>query len=117
MVEVFEESPSFSGIWNVATGKAPDVVGNMSSYPSGPEPECPSMTIEPLRRAHRAAPFQPFTVRMADGRQFHIPQPDFLSMSPSGRAAVVFHDDGSASILGLLLMTKLELSPPLRATA
>jgi hypothetical protein len=49
---------------------------------------------------------------MADGRQFHIPHPDFLSMSPSGRTAVIFHPDGSASIVDLLLMTELELSPP-----
>ncbi len=70
------------------------------------------MTIEQLRTTHRASPFQPFTIRMADGRQFPIPHPDFLSMSPSGRTAVIFHEDGSASVVDLLLMTELELSPP-----
>ena len=48
------------------------------------------MTIEQLRTTHRATPFQPFTIRMADGKQFLIPHPDFLSMSPAGRTAVGF---------------------------
>ncbi len=48
---------------------------------------------------------------MADGRHFHVPHSDFLSMSPVGRTAVVYHPDGSASIVDLLLMTELEVSP------
>ena len=70
------------------------------------------MTAEQLRTTLRANPFQSFTVRMADGREFPIPHPDFLSISPPGRSAVVFHPDGSASIVDLLLMTELEVSPP-----
>ena len=49
---------------------------------------------------------------MADGRQFQIPPPDFLSMSLAGRTVVIYHPDDSASIVDLLLMTELELSPP-----
>ena len=75
------------------------------------------MTIEQLRTTHRAAPFQPFTIRMADGRHFAIPHPDFLAFAPAGRTAVIFHPDGSASIVDLLLMTELELSPPMSARA
>ena len=75
------------------------------------------MTIEQLRATHRASPFQPFTIRMADGRRFPIPHPDFLSFSPVGRTAVIYHTDGSASIVDLLLMTELELSPPSQAHA
>jgi len=70
------------------------------------------MTTEQLRTAHRTMPFRPFTIRMADGRQFSIAHPDFLSMSPSGRTVVVYHPDDSASIVDLLLMTELELAPP-----
>jgi hypothetical protein len=75
------------------------------------------MTVEQLRRAHHSTPFRPYTVRMADGRLFPIPHPDFLSLSPTGRTAVIFHDDDSASIVDLLLMTELELSPPSMAQA
>jgi len=66
------------------------------------------VTTEQLRTTIRAHPFQPFMIRMADGRQFAIPHPDFLSMSPSGRTAVIYHPDDSASIVDLLLMTELE---------
>jgi hypothetical protein len=75
------------------------------------------MTIEQVRTTLHASPFQPFTVRMADGRQFPVPHPDFLNLSPTGRTAVIFHPDGSASIVDLLLMTELELSLPSRANA
>jgi hypothetical protein len=66
---------------------------------------------------YRAAPSRPFTIRIADGREFPIPHPDFLSLSPTGRTAVIFHDDGSASIVDLMLMTELVLSEPSTADA
>jgi len=52
---------------------------------------------------------------MADGRNFFIGLPDYLSMSPVVRTVVVYHDDDSASILDLLLMTEIELIPPATA--
>jgi hypothetical protein len=69
------------------------------------------MTIQQLRAAYRATPFRPFTIRMADGRAFLIPHPDFMSMSPSGRTVIVYQDDESFSILDLLLMTEIDMSP------
>lgn len=70
------------------------------------------MTVQQLRNAHRATPFRPFTIRMADGRSFHVPHPDFLSMSPTGRTVIVYQDDEEFSILDLLLMTEIEMSAP-----
>lgn len=72
------------------------------------------MTIQQLRAALKAVPFRPFDVHMADGRSFHVPHPDFLLMSPSGRMAFAFGEDDDCSILDLLLMTEIEFS---RATA
>jgi hypothetical protein len=69
------------------------------------------MTIQQLRAAHRATPFRPFTLHMADGRSFHVPHPDFLSMSPTGRTVIVYQEDDSFSIIDLLLMTEIEMSP------
>ncbi len=77
----------------------------------------PAVTIEQLKRTHQATPFRPFTIRMADGRQFPIAHPEFFSMSPAGRTAVIFHEDGSASIVDLLLMTEIELAPAATAGA
>jgi hypothetical protein len=67
------------------------------------------MTIQQLRAAHRATPFRPFTIHMADGRTFSVPHPDFLSMSPSGRTVIVYQEDDNFSILDLLIM--IEMSP------
>jgi|HubBroStandDraft_4_1064222.scaffolds.fasta_scaffold1654871_1 hypothetical protein len=65
------------------------------------------MTIEQLRRLHQAQPFQPFTIRMADGTSYHIPHREFLSQSPIGRTIIVYHPDDSASHIDLLLVTEL----------
>ncbi len=69
------------------------------------------MTAQQLRSVYKATPFRPFTLHMADGRSFHIPHPDFLSMSPSGRTAIVFQEDENFSILDLLLLTEIEVAP------
>jgi hypothetical protein len=66
------------------------------------------MTVEQLHTAHRASPFRPFTIRLADGRSFLVKHPDFLSRSPSGRTIIVHHDDDAYSVLDLLLVTELE---------
>jgi len=70
------------------------------------------MTVEQLRAAHRAAPFRPFTIHMADSRSFNIPHPDFMSMSPTGRTVIVY-EEGSDDfhILDLLLMTEIKVTP------
>ena len=67
------------------------------------------MTIEQLRNVHHAEPFQPFTIHLADGRNFLVPHRDFLSHSPTGRTIIVHHQDDSFSILDLLLVTELEV--------
>ena len=68
------------------------------------------MTIQQLRAAHQATPFQPFTVHMADGRAFRVPHPDFLSMSPTGRTVIIYQEDDEFSILDLLLMTEIQMT-------
>jgi hypothetical protein len=75
------------------------------------------MTVQQLRAAHRATPFQPFTVHMADGRSFHVPHPDFLSMSPTGRTVIIYQDNDEFNILYLLVMTEIEThSSPTRSS-
>lgn len=75
------------------------------------------MTIQQLRAAHRATPFRPFTIHMADGRCLHVPHPDFLSMSPTGRTVIVYQEDDAFSICDLLLMTELEISSTTKSQA
>jgi hypothetical protein len=67
------------------------------------------MTTEQFRSTLRQQPFRPFTIRMADGRTFDVPHPDFVAPSPSGRTVIVFQADDSYSALELLLMTEVEV--------
>jgi hypothetical protein len=68
------------------------------------------MTIEQLQAAIHATPFRPFTVRMADGRAFPVPHPDFIAHA--GRTAVIVEPDGGYHVVDLLLMTELEGTRP-----
>ena len=67
------------------------------------------MTSEQLKATLRHQPFQPFTIRMVDGRAFHVPHPEWLIVSPSGRTAIVFEQDDNHSVLDLMLMSELEV--------
>lgn len=58
------------------------------------------MNAEDLRRVHHATPFRPFTLVLADGREFPVPHPDFASISPRG--TVVFMWDANGNIGGFL---------------
>ena len=74
------------------------------------------MTVEQLKNVHGARPFRPFTVHMGDGRSFRVDHPEFLARSPSGRTIVVYQPDESFSVLDMLLVTELEVHPPVQAT-
>ncbi len=67
------------------------------------------MTIQRLQNVHRAKPFHPFTIHLADGRSFRVAHPEFLSHSPTGRTIIVYQPDENFSILDLLLVTELEV--------
>jgi hypothetical protein len=52
---------------------------------------------------------------MADGQAFLVPQPDYLTMSPSGRTVVIDDENENRSILDLLLLTVIETTVARRA--
>ena len=68
------------------------------------------MINEQFRATLHRQPFQPFTIRMADGRSFNIVHPDLVALSKSGRTIIVADDDDGYSVLDLLLMTELQVS-------
>ena len=45
------------------------------------------MSPETLRELIAARPFVPFTLRLADGRSYDVPHPEFIAISRSGRTA------------------------------
>jgi hypothetical protein len=49
----------------------------------------------------------PFTLRMADGREYLVPHPDYISLSPKGTFVTVYDDEERFFVLPLLTMTGL----------
>ncbi|HEY3243704.1 MAG TPA: hypothetical protein VGM03_10165 [Phycisphaerae bacterium] len=66
------------------------------------------MTIDQLRKAHQAHPFEPFRIHLADGRQFEVRHPELLAVVPPGRTIIVVPPDGKWAVIDLLLVTSLE---------
>lgn len=69
------------------------------------------MTIEQMRHHHRAQPFQPFILHIADGGRVRIDHPEFLAFSPTGRTIMVGFPDGTIRAIDLLMVTQIEVPP------
>ena len=69
------------------------------------------MTIDRLRDAYNAQPFQPFVMHLADGREVPVVHREFIMPVPSGRTVIVVQPDDTVNIVDLLLVTDLELKP------
>jgi hypothetical protein len=68
------------------------------------------MTINSLRDVLHAVPFQPFTIRLADGRSVPVPHPGFVVVTGGVRTAIVAsHIEDHFTIIDLLLVTQLDV--------
>lgn len=50
---------------------------------------------------------QPFTLRMADGKEYKVPHRDYISFPPKGAFVIVYDDREHVYVLPLLTMTGL----------
>lgn len=64
------------------------------------------MDLNIIRTVLRQQPFQPFSLRLADGRELRVPHPDFVALSP--RQVVVINSDESLTRIEPLLIVSLE---------
>jgi len=63
-----------------------------------------------IRELLHATPFQPFVIRMADGKEYRIEHPDFVLAAASDVPQVILEEaDGSVHFVSVLLMTSIEL--------
>lgn len=72
------------------------------------------MTMSQIRSAIERG--SAFTLTMADGKEYKVPHPDYISVPPKGAFVVVYDDQEHAFVLPLLTMTGLsydssELTP------
>ena len=66
--------------------------------------------IAGIREALHRQPFEPFIMRLADGRSVPVRHPDFMAVHP--RRIVVIAEDGAWSVVEPLLVVSLEYVPP-----
>jgi hypothetical protein len=67
------------------------------------------MTVEPWQKMHRARPFQPFDIHLADGRILPVDRPEILAVpTVAARTIGVGCPDGTIEIVDLLLVTSLK---------
>jgi hypothetical protein len=66
------------------------------------------MTVEQLQKRHRARPFKPFDIHLADGRVLPVEHPELLAVPPPGRTIGVGCMDGTIVIVDLLNVTSLK---------
>ena len=65
------------------------------------------MTTDQLDAVHKAQPFRPFTIHLADGSSHNVPHPEFLWRTPGGRTVFVSGGGEAVAIIDLLLVTKI----------
>jgi hypothetical protein len=62
-----------------------------------------------IRQRLQAQPFVPFTVHVADGREYRIPTPDHAHVHPNGVRVSIYTDDEREFILPESLLSGLAL--------
>ena len=59
-----------------------------------------------------AVPFKPFKIHLAGSKKIRVPHPDFITVSPSGRTAIVYGPKDETYTVDVLLITALEIEAP-----
>ncbi len=67
------------------------------------------MDIAGVREALNLQPFEPFLIRLADGRQLPVPHREFVALTP--RRVIVGAEDDSWMIVEPLLIVSLDSMP------
>jgi hypothetical protein len=62
-----------------------------------------------IRELIHASPFQPFIIRMADGRDYRIDHPDYVLAAASDVPQITIEEpDGAQHFLSALMVTSVE---------
>jgi len=77
-----------------------------------------SLMKQGIRDLLHATPFQPFVIRMADGREYRIEHPDSVLAAASDVPQITIEDpDGHQHYLSALLVTSIERINPVGSVA
>ena len=67
------------------------------------------MKIDDLRHAHQTRPFRPFTIRVADGREYRVEHPEFSVFSVTGQTIVVSTPHDVHGVIDTVTITSVHL--------
>lgn len=67
------------------------------------------MSVATIRDALNAQPFRPFTVHVADQRNFTIPDLEFASIGPQNRTLMIWKEDEGHCFLDMLMITGIDV--------
>ena len=70
------------------------------------------MTVEQIVRRQNAAPFLPYRLFLANGRELFVQHPDFLRVAGREDLVTVFDLSGAAEIVDLTLVVSLRYEKP-----
>ena len=66
------------------------------------------MILDSIREAVDASPFQPFVIRLANGREYNVKHPDYAMVSPTERSMMVYYmDNDRAAAINVALITEV----------
>ena len=65
------------------------------------------MMADSIREALDASPFQPFKIRLANGREYKVKHPDYAMLSPTGRSMMVYTVGDRAAAINLSMVTEV----------
>ena len=68
------------------------------------------MNAQQIRQLHRAQPFKPFRLRLADGNEYNVKHPEFLMITRSGRTIVLATSDDAVEIIDALLVASIQVA-------
>jgi hypothetical protein len=64
------------------------------------------MDMPGVQEALHRQPFEPFSIKLTDGRSLPVPHPDFVALT--NRRVIVVAEDGSWSIVEPLLIVSID---------
>lgn len=68
------------------------------------------MTTEDIRTLYYTKPFQPFDIKLADGRKFRIPQRHFVAISPTHDSITIGTQTGGFVFVEIEKVASLEVA-------
>jgi hypothetical protein len=57
------------------------------------------MNPDQLEKLRTARPFVPFTIHVSDGVEYHVPSPEYIQRTKSGRSISVLSGDGETFVI------------------